>query len=261
MVDLAELERLVEKFQAKAKLELTQRLERWPIDLSRNEVHEVIGALLARQVTLACQIAGAPSVWNGHSAPLFLRAMADVHIIAAWIFKDPVERSKQFILYGLGQQKLQVEHRRAHLGRDAADEEKKAIEALEGWINQQRAVWLVEVNVGNLAGKKTRDMAMEADCLDFYNLVYSPFSACAHSMWHHVAVYNLRECDNPLHGGHSVAYIPELPSDLHYFYLGAKYLQKTLAEFDTFAGTQAPSPSAFEFLCDALSELDRPVKG
>jgi hypothetical protein len=45
-------------------------------------------------------------------------------------------------------------------------------------------------------------MAEEAGCIDFYNYVYTPFSACAHSMWHHIARYDLRECGNPLHRHH-----------------------------------------------------------
>ena len=48
-----------------------------PIDPKILEAYSVIGALLSRQVTLAIQLARSPSSWNGHSAPLYLRAQTD----------------------------------------------------------------------------------------------------------------------------------------------------------------------------------------
>ena len=71
---------LAERFAARASEELSERLSAWKTDLSREEEHAVLGALLARQVTLASELALSPSFWNGHVAPLLLRAMADVYI-------------------------------------------------------------------------------------------------------------------------------------------------------------------------------------
>ena len=80
-------------------------------------------------------------------------------------------------------------------------------------------------------------MAEEADCLDFYNYVYTPFSACTHSMWHHIARYNLVQCVNPLHRFHAVPVaIDDTPADLEMVYLAGKYLQKTFAAFDKETG-------------------------
>src|ERR1700756_1419122 len=107
--------RLIEHFLARAREELDDRLAQWPTDLARQEVHEVVGALLARQVTLASELASSPGIWNDSVAPLVLRAMADLHITVAWIIKDPVDRSRKFIHFGLGQAKLQLEHRKAEM--------------------------------------------------------------------------------------------------------------------------------------------------
>ena len=148
----------------------------------------MVGALLARQVTLARQMAVSPQIWNDHIAPIILRAMADVYISLVWILKDPVDRSRKFVLYGLGQAKLELEHHKVQIGdRKLTPEEKMWIEASEAWINSQRFTFLTEVNVGSWSGIPTRQMAEEADCIDFYNYVYNPFSACTNSMWHHVA--------------------------------------------------------------------------
>ena len=251
--DLDPVGRIIERFVVRAHEELEDRLAQWPTDLARQEVHEVVGALLARQATLAVELASSPGIWNDHIAPLVLRAMADVYITVAWIIKNPTERSRMFIHFGLGQAKLQLEHRKAELAaRDAELGEEEYLKALEAWINRQRFTFLTDVNVGSWSGISTRQMAEESGCLDFYNYVYTPFSACAHSTWQHVAIFNLKECRNPLHRFHSVPAIPELALDPHYVYLGAKYLQKTFATFDSAIGTTTTLQSALDVLCQDL---------
>jgi hypothetical protein len=255
--DVYPVGRLIERFVARSREELDDRLTQWPTDLSRQEVHEVVGALLARQVTLASELASSPGIWNDHVAPLVLRAMADAYITLAWIMKNPVERSRTFIRFGLGQAKLQLEHRKAEQAtRDPEPGEQEYVQALEAWINRQRFTFLTDVNLGSWSGVPTRQMAEEAGCLDFYNYVYTPFSACAHSTWQHVAIYNLQECRNPLHRFHSVPTILELTPEPHYLYLGAKYLQKTFATFDSAFGTTSTLQSALDVLCQDLQAFE-----
>jgi len=255
-LDFREIEPLLRTFIDQARLELQVRWGKWDIDLSHSEVYEVLGALLARQVTLARQIAECPPIWNGHVAPIILRAMADVYISLAWVLKDPVERSRKFVHYGLGQAKLHLEHRKAEIGnKEPTPKEKMLLDASEAWINSQRFTFLTEVNVGSWSGISTRQMAEEADCIDFYNYVYTPFSACAHSMWHHIARYNLKQCINPLHQYHQVPYDPELPIDPHTLYLGAKYLEKTFSAFDNKFAIKTGVPSAYKELRRGLSKL------
>ena len=260
--DFSKIEELIRSFVKNARLELKERWENWTIDLSQNEIHEVVGAMLARQVTLSRQMAENPLIWNGHIAPLILRAMADVHISLAWVLKDPLERSRNFILYGLGQAKLQLEHRKAQIGdRGPTSEEEMLIEASESWINSQRFAFLTEVKVGSWSGIPTRQMAEEADCIDFYNYVYTPFSACTHSMWHHIARYNLRQCANPLHQYHQVPEDPEFSIDPYNLYLSAKYLEKTFCTFDKKFGITVEVPSAFDQLNKGLNRLSETEDG
>ncbi len=250
------LNNIIETFVKQARQELQDRWAKWQLDLSQREFHEVIGALLARQATLARSLAEEPPIWNGHIAPIILRAMADVYISLAWVLRDPVERARKFVLYGLGQAKLELEHRKAQIAeRESSAEEKMLIDASEAWIDSQRFTFLTEVNVGSWAGITTRQMAEEADCLDFYNYVYNPFSACTHSMWHHIARYNLRACVNPLHQYHRVPDDPELPLDVHYLSLAAKYLQKTFSTFDEKTGIRIDGLAAYDNLYEALGKL------
>jgi len=122
-----------------------ERWKKWEIEIYDSETYEAIGGLLSRQVTLSISLASAPQIWNGHIAPLILRAMTDVHITLAWILLDPKERAKKYILYGLGQEKLYIEH----LKSEAVEEDNRInlmIEVRESWLNSQRADFLTEVN-------------------------------------------------------------------------------------------------------------------
>jgi hypothetical protein len=240
---------LVERYCSDVDRELAARLDAWTPDFAQVHVHEVIGGMLAREATLAKEVARAPTLWTGHSAPILLRAMADVYINIAWLLLDPVERSRKFILFGLGQAKLELEHRRAQIGaREPTPEEVTILEASEKWIESQRVGWLLDVDLGKWSSLSVRQMADEAGCIDFYNYVYTPFSACAHSMWHHVARYDLRECGNPLHRHHRRPTSEASAPDIQYLTLAAKYWIKTLDTFDRTHGLEIPGPSSFETL-------------
>lgn len=244
-----ELWPVIERYCEDVDRELAARMDAWPPDFAHIHVHEVIGGVLARQATLAKDVAGAPALWTGHSAPILLRAMADVYINITWLLIDPIERCRKHILFGLGQAKLELEHRRAAIGRQKPTPEEFAmLEAGQRWIDSQRASWLVDVDLGKWSGLSVRQMAEEADCIDFYNYVYTPFSACAHSMWHHVARYNLKECANPLHRFHRRPTSEEVEPDVDYLALAAKYWCKTLDTFDQSLGLAIPRPASYETL-------------
>lgn len=254
------LENVISRYCEGVDLDLKARLDTWQPDFTHIQVHEVIGAMLGRQATLSKEIASAPSIWNEHSAPILLRAMADVHINVAWLLLDSEKRCLKFISFGLGQAKLQLEHRKAEIGdRAPTPEELTILGALEGWIEGQRACFLQDVDLGKWAGLSVRQMAEEAACLDFYNFVYTPFSACAHSMWHHIARYNLVACDNPLHRYHRRPISSALQPDLNYLLLAAKYWVKTLAAFDRQFGITVAGPSARDKLHAALTKNGAPM--
>lgn len=211
------MEKIIGDYIDAVRSELAARWRQWRLDLTKPELHEVVGALIARQVTLATQLARSPGTWNPHTAPVLLRSMTDAYITLAWILKDPVERSRKFILYGLGQQKLVLEHRKAALtaeGKEPAQD--PVVKATEAWLNAQRFDFLTEVNVGSCAEVSVRDMAEEADCLDLYRYAYTPFSAATHNMWHHISRLSLQVCENPLHRYHKMPFDPDFGPDPDY---------------------------------------------
>jgi len=250
------VEALIFEYVEDIRSDLNDRWNGWPLDFSENELHEVVGALLARQVTLASNFARSPGVWNGHIAPILLRSVADVYITLAWILKDPKDRARKFIMYGLGQAKLQVEHRKAQAeadGEDPADDPMIAV--LEDWVASQRYPFLTEVDVGSWSGLSSRKMADEAGCLDFHRYVYMPFSASVHSMWHHIGRLNLEPCVSPLHRGHKLPIDPEPEVDPSYLYLAAKYLDKTFRLLDSEIGPNCPPSRAFDDLLAKIEQL------
>ena len=65
--DLEQVRQLIRAFTTRAREDLDQRLKKWPLDFAKRDVHEVVGALLARQVTLASQplsLTAARAAWT-----------------------------------------------------------------------------------------------------------------------------------------------------------------------------------------------------
>lgn len=235
-------------YVARVRGELDARWKAFPIDLTHREIHEVIGGLLARQCSLAIGFAENTGLWNPNLAGPLLRAMADVHITLGWILLKPEERARQYVLYGLGQEKLLLEHLKA---RGVDDE---ATKAMESWIDSQRYTWLTEVNVGSWSENSIRDMAEEAGLLDFYRLRYQPLSTQAHSMWNHVARANLQRCTNPLHRYHAVPIARDFPPDFHAWDAAAAFAANTFELVDEKLALKLDVESGALLLDRALEE-------
>lgn len=61
---------LIERYCSDVDRELAARMKRGLPIFAQIHVHEVIGGMLARQATLAKDVARAPALWTGHSAPI-----------------------------------------------------------------------------------------------------------------------------------------------------------------------------------------------
>jgi hypothetical protein len=256
-VEFAKVMEVIDAFIRGIRAELQARWTTWQIDLTKSYIYEVIGGLVAREVTLAAQLAAAPQIWNGHIAPLILRSMTDGYITLAWIFEEPGTRADQYIKFGLGQRKLWLEHFKADLtakGEKDVDNN-PFVKAATERLNAERFEHLTEVSIGSWSEQSTRDMAEQAGCLGLYRFAYTPFSAAVHNMWHHIADYNLERCSNPLHQFHRVPVDPELEPDIDYVYRAAKYVEKTFSLFDKKTGIKVDIESSLDLLVDALTKL------
>ena len=203
-----------------------------PKDLLANETIEVVGALLARQCHLAIKVGENLDLWEWNFGPLLLRTMTDGYITLAWILESPLERSREFINYGLGQEKLQIEHRKAILDEMKDESERKrmqqVIAAQEAWLNSQHFSFLQDVNVGSWSGLSTRKMAIESDCKDLYDFAYTPYSSCAHNTWNHLGKFCCLQSSNPLHKFVRQPFLFEMGVEPSIFMNSAKYYQNSL---------------------------------
>ncbi|MCH7497685.1 MAG: hypothetical protein IH971_07525 [Candidatus Marinimicrobia bacterium] len=237
--------------------ELNERWAAWKKDFAENEVHEVIGGLLARQATLFIKMSQSPPMWNWHMGPLILRTMVDTHIAIAWILEDRLERSRKYIHFGLGQTKLEIEHRKKQLEEEGPDKEaQQFIDVLEAWLNSQRWSFLTEVNIGRWSGISTREMAEDAGITDFYNYCFMPFSAGTHSQWHHIARMNLNHCNNPLHRYHRLPAINDDHTTIEPLILAAKYVWKSMDLFDRKFDVKVEAPCTYDLLLEWLGSAE-----
>lgn len=220
-------------------------------DWYHGEMSSVIGGLIARQITLTMHLALSPHCWNGHVAPLFLRSMIDAHISLAWILKAPVERSKEYVAYGLGQEKLSLGHLERRLDSEVEDADLSSmIETKKDWINGHTMMALLEVNLGSWSGASVRQMCKDIDDEDFYHFSFTPFSACVHNSWHHISLYNCWPCENPLHKKHFVPAILETGYDLDFVYRSAKYASMSLRVFDKALGLKVSEIDPRQWVID-----------
>lgn len=230
-----ELNKYIKSLKSTISLSLKRleaRWNSWDIDSNEVERHEVTAAMVARQISLAKSFANNPQVWNFDLGPLIMRAMIENIINLKWIVKDPLVRARKFIEWGIGNEKLQIEKRIREIEESGGNPlEDESIESNRAWIDFHRYTFLTEVNLGSWSGKSVRQMAIEADCKDFYDLVYDPFSNNSHSSWNHIGKFNVNMSDNPLHKFLRLPYVDPGQIDSFYAILSMKYLSMI---FDTF---------------------------
>lgn len=243
-------------FCSNAKDGLDERWRLMPVDLYEVESHEVVGGLLARQVSLATELAQAPQVWTRNSAPLFLRAMTEVLITLRWILISVPERTRLFYLYGLGQHKLQTEHLKERLIQDPDNEDIKImVEASNNWLEAQRREFFTDVDVGAWAGKSVREMANESGSEELYKFAYSPFSSSVHSTWDHIGKHNVEYCENIMHKFHRLPVVPQDDPEVDYLYRAAKYLNMTFLAVDEHFEIKPVTPAPKVWFSESIANM------
>lgn len=222
----------------------------------KHKTYEVIGALLARQSTLSIELARNPSIWNPHISPVILRSMTDALITVSWLMKDNYEeKAEGFIKYGLGKEKVLIEHYKAEKTEDDDFKEQyeQMIQYREDWLNGQRYDFLTEVDTSSSwAGVGTRKMAFESNCESLYKFAYEPYSSASHNTWQHISKFNLKHCSNPLHKKHKIPIVPDISSDINYLFNSAKYLSKTFEAVDNKFDLEVETPDPYQLIYDYL---------
>ena len=218
MLSPVDIKKILERgqlFHDEGKKEVKNLWSKAKIDLANSTRYDVTAGLLARNLQFACDVTGNPSLWVMPIAAILLRCMIETQIRLAWLIKCGSDKDfKDYVEFGLGQEKLLVEHykRLSKEGRPDRQRILDEIEDREMWINAQKWEFLLAVDVGGGSqGKDLRTMADEAGILDLHRLAFSPFSSAVHGHWNTIARLNLIPCSNPLHGQHWLPILSSRP--------------------------------------------------
>lgn len=259
-IELKDIYKFLEEYCENVEKGLEERWSKLPIENYSNEIYEVIGALLSRQSTLSIELANNPNIWNPHIAPIILRSMTDALITISWLMKDNyAEKAENFIKYGLGREKLFIEHYKSEIvdNDDFKEQYEELIKIKEFWLNEQRYDFLTEVDISSSwAGTSTRKMAQEANCENLYKFAYEPYCSTAHNTWQHISIFNLKKCRNPLHKNHKVPVIHKLSPDISFLLNSAKYLSRSNDVIDKVFELSIDAVDPYEFVFNYLEEAE-----
>jgi len=247
--DLKDLIESTTKYSVAVVSEFEARWDKWPIDIYKPGPSEVLIGLARRQCKLALALANNLGMWTPELAPLLLRPMVEGYIYLAWILIDPEDRSLKFVEDGLGKEKLVIKHRTEEMKTNNLNpDEDELLQASKWWIEEHKYSFYIDVNLGaSWSGLDLREMADQANCGDFYRYTYPMFSSTAHSRWNHIGKFDLTVCADPLHGMHRVPVVLGADYiDPQYWFLAAKYLDKTFLLIDSSLNIDGKIASAFK---------------
>jgi len=164
---------------------------------------DVLFGLVSRQFHLYYLIANDTRLWIPEYGLLFHRVMADTLIIGSWLAKrNDAELFRRFKTYSLGKQKLyklHLEQLRLRSGFDTEELEEMLSERISEEIMEE----FLPIELGAaFEGTTIREMAIEANLKEVYDLVYAPTSSEVHGEWSSLKEYSLGVCANPLHRLH-----------------------------------------------------------
>ena len=234
------------RFARAVPVEVRQLAETFPPDAQNPRRIEVLFGLLQRQGQIAADMARMLPLSMSPWAEMGQRAMAETLIRLNWLVaRDNSENYEWFVNYGLGQEKLHIEHLKSLLadGKQRTDhnEIKAQIKARESWLDDQRFAWLQEVDVGGgTHDKDFRKLAEEEGCTDLRNLVFQTMSSVVHGHWNSIARQNLKLCGNPLYGTHRLPYEYARPIRLEVVAAVLDLYAESYSVVSTLAG--GPSP-------------------
>lgn len=169
---------------------------------------EILLGLACRIYRLTIHIVSFLPNWTEDIAEAFLRMIIESYIYYQWLKKKGQRQDfERFYEYGLGQQKLRMEHLTQYFQSQglSAEEAKKQNMGMN-FLKKHKMPEFVPVTIGNPLGKTLRVIAQEADCREIYALVYSPASSAVHGMYDSLDLFYSRTCANPFHCLHKVPY-------------------------------------------------------
>ncbi len=152
-----------------------------------------------------------PSLWAIDTSKILIRCTLESYIYLKYLTKNP-ESHKEFIKYGIGQEKLV----KAKLA-EALDMTEDIPEDTLNYINSPTddEIWdeLVSIKIKNY--DNIRELFEELGEKALYDFKYQPYSVYVHGHWYALKTCYLKRCKNPLHRYHMIGDIQLPPYDLY----------------------------------------------
>ena len=144
---------------------------------------------------------------------MILRCLAEILITFSFLVKkDEEELWMNFREYGINQAILQKTK------FESFDTEVSFVkfDTLEHIANEDKASNLTEIELGHWAGKSLRELSLDSDTKNIYDLFYNWTSSYSHGNWGAIRESVYTNCGNPLHRYHQIPteYAHALPSIL-----------------------------------------------
>lgn len=251
----------LETLSASLEKEFEAAWTSFPVDLASPMKSQVIGGLLARQVRYVRHMLITPRLLCDELGQPLLRSMVESAITSAWLIRNgqPADLER-YVLFGLGQEKLALEHLSATAETSVFLEERRQreIAVRTEWLDGQRFRSLLPVDVSSswMAPRSLRDLAEQVDMIDLYNTVYTSTSAQVHGSWNAVGRTALRYCFNPLHRLHMVPDIESTRMDLMMVLTALRILARSWEVTREWASDMLPCASVSQALREVETLLD-----
>jgi hypothetical protein len=224
-------------------------------DLGNPLPDEVRFGLLSRQTRFTVAVSRDAILWAEDLGRIFSRSIVETYLTMSWLIKNGQQADyESFVEYGLGQEKLLIEHLRArNRGRDGTADA-AAVKERELWLSQFKYAYLTPVNVGRWSDKNVREMATEIDEKSLYDFVYVPFSSEVHGMWNAIAHANLRRCMEPLHRFHLIPDLQPRSLTIRVPLFVAEIMDRTYRAWEGSTALEPLARTAFDDLSDEMEK-------
>jgi hypothetical protein len=218
------LSKILEAFEVSASRIYLDRERKWRIYGSVSFQRSALVSLLVRQHRLFCYFLKGPMMWDTVLGPTILRMMIENLITFEWICLDVDHRSAMYVDFGLGQARLFGENLRKYVEENGADEDLTGLaDAQFEWVERQKLLGFVDINLGSWSETDLRTMAKEVGLDDLYRFGYAVFSAAVHGTWNHTGRLDVRPCQNDGHKHHLLGHAGVTYVNEDFLYRACKY--------------------------------------
>lgn len=173
------------------------------LDIYSKERDEVLNGLFFRVFRFYHSFLISFHFWAADIAEMLSRTMLESVIYMRFLTKNNKEELfKEFVKYGIGQEKLF----KAHLATLIDEKKVRSTQELVDYINSASddEVWdeLVSIKLSNF--ENLNKLADQAGSKYEYTVRYQPYSITEHGHWPALKRYYLKRCNNPLHRFHFI---------------------------------------------------------